>query len=306
VDVLNPHGLRFVSDDLLPEAYRPDAVLVEKVMRRLPTAGSQIILDTIAERLYGRLELLKQNPGLVLDLGTGDARHLADVRRLFAGSTVIGADLSFNRLNSANTRKRFWQKREPLVCLDANKPLPFANGSCDLVVSNMLLPWIFDAQPLMRELNRVLAPKGAVFLSTAGPDTLIELRRAWSAIDEDHYMNAFFDMHDIGDLMVSAGIAEPVVDTERLTITYASVDALLLELSGLGFLNVLSGRRKGLTASTVKSRLAQHFVTNDDSRIDVTLELIVAHGWHGKPRERPQNSDSPQEVFFSLEKLRRK
>jgi len=165
----------------------------------------------------------------------------------------------------------------------------------------MLLPWVFDAEHLMAEINRLLMDDGAFFLSTAGPDTLIELRHAWSSVDDCLHVNAFMDMHDLGDLLVGAGITDPVLDTERITVSYPTLSALLKDLIGLGFINVLGGRRKGLTSAKVIDRLSAHYPLNEAGGVDATLELVVAHGWAGQVRSVSASGD----FYFPLERLRR-
>ena len=107
-------------------------------------------------------------------------------------------------------------------------------------------------------------------------------------------------MHDVGDLMMSSGMADPVIDTERIKVSYSSLDALLDELTGLGFINVLCGRRKKLTAKTVRRRLAENYPVNEQGGVDATLELVVAHGWSGTPKA------PPGEYRFDIDQLRRK
>lgn len=266
-------------------------------MSRPVMQESQLILDSIAERLFERLGLLKAMPVSVIDLGTGDGRHLQVLQRLFKKATIYGADLSADRLVSAASNRRFWQSRPLHICLDADHALPFAKNSFDLVLSNMVLPWLSQPERFVAEINRVLIEDGAYFISTAGPDTLVELRRAWAEIDDHHHINLFLDMHDVGDLMVTAGMTDPVMDTERITVTYSSVDKLLDELIGLGFINVLAGRRKGLTSNQVRQRLSEIYPCNDDGRIEATLELVTAHGWSGKPKP------PPGEFHFDIENL---
>jgi len=268
-------------------------------MARQVVPESRTILDAVAERLFERLSLLTLAPARIVDLGTGDARHIKLLQQQFKGAVVIGADLSLARLRHASLQRRFWQKHPLLVCLDASRPLPLPNDCIDLVVSNMMLPWLGDAQGLMAEINRVLVKEGAYFISTVGPDTLVELRRAWAEVDNNQHINLFLDMHDVGDLMVSSGMADPVMDTERITVTYTSVDALLDELVGLGFINVLCGRRKGLTSASVRQRLAANYPLNKDGGIDATLELVVAHGWSGAPQA------PPGEYWFDIDQLRK-
>jgi len=279
------------------QQFELDRNLLRKAMLRDVVPGSRTILDTVATRLFERLDLLKVSPSRVIDLGTGDARHLRLLQQRFKKASVFGADLSLVRLSGASTKRRFWQQRPLLICLDADEPLPFAKNSFDLVISNMLLPWLCQADKLIAEINRVLVKDGSYFLSTVGPDTLIELRQAWAEVDDNQHVSFFLDMHDVGDLMVRSGMADPVMDTERITVTYSSVDKLLDELSGLGFINVLNGRRRGLTAASVRRRLKAAYPVNADGGINATLELVTAHGWSGNPRP------PPGEFHFDIDQL---
>jgi len=260
------------------------------------------VLDTLAERVFERMALLKHAPKRLLDLGTGDGRHLSALAKKYRHAEVIGTDLSLSRLKLVNARRRFWQHKYFVVCADANASLPFADNSLDLVISNMMLPWIADPSALMIEINRVLADDGALFISAAGPDSLIELRRAWACVDDSVHISDFLDMHDIGDMLVGGGIADPVIDTERLTFSYSSLEMLLEELTGLGFINTLQGRRRGLTAKSVISRLREHYPQNASGGVDATLEFVVAHGWRGAKTGSYQN-DAGTEVYFPLDRL---
>jgi len=253
-------------------------------------ADHAAVADTIADRLYERLTLLKSRPERILDLGTGDGRHLEQLAKRFPRATIIGADICQAGLQSRRRARRFWQRPASLVCLDASKPLPFASASFDLVLSNLLLPWILPAEVFASELNRLLTPQGAFFVSSAGPDTLRELRIAWQQLDTAEHVNAFLDMHDVGDLLHRAGISDPVMDAERLQVTYSSVDKLLDELVNTGCTTVLAGRRRGLTGSDIRQRIAENYPTDCSNKksasamIFATLEVVYAHGWKGKAR----------------------
>ena len=82
--------------------------------------------------------------------------------------------------------------------------------------------------------------------TTFGPDTLKELRAAFAGVDAHTHVNRFVDMHDIGDMLVHAGFADPVMDMEYVTLTYADVRALMRELKAIGATNATRGRPRGL------------------------------------------------------------
>ncbi len=250
------------------------------------------VCDIIADRMYERLGLLSQSPKRILDLGTGDGRHLSVLKKMFPSALVVGADICHQGLASCRQQRsllsRVTGNHAGLVCLDAAQPQPFESGAFDLIVSNLLLPWVHPCETFAKELNRLLSSDGAFFVSSVGPDTLIELRHAWQQIDSAEHVNAFLDMHDLGDVLHGAGITDPVMDTERLQVSFTSVHKLLDELVHTGCTNVLYGRRRGLTSADVRDRLASHYSSApagevDEEKVYATLEVVYAHGWKGKP-----------------------
>ncbi|OED35467.1 hypothetical protein AB833_30040 [Chromatiales bacterium (ex Bugula neritina AB1)] len=277
------------------DCFEIDTRLVIKASQRSSHSYRQFseVADTVADRLLERLPLLGMKPARILDLGTGDGRNLATLKKLYPSALIVGADicqssLLINRQNQSLFSK-IAGKSPVLVCLDAMRQQPFAAESFDLIVSNLLLPWVHPSEVFAAELNRLLATDGAFFLSSVGPDTLIELRRAWEKIDTAEHINAFLDMHDLGDVLDRAGITDTVMDTERLQVSFTSVHKLLEDLAGTGCTNVLTGRRKGLTSASVRDQLAGHYVSaavmeDDKESIYATLEVVYAHGWKGKPR----------------------
>lgn len=279
--------------------YEIDLRLVQRASRRCARSYQNEMPDVIAERVFERLSLLKIKPQRVLDLGAGNTRHRHRLKALYPDATVISLDVSLDMLGQAD-RGRFWQRKPFMVCADATANWPFADASFDLIFSNLMLPWVHPADEFAAELNRVLSAQGAFFVSSAGPDTLIELRNAWAAIDSAAHVNALIDMHDLGDVFMRAGIADPVMDAERLQLNYSSVEKLLNELRSTGALNVLAGRRRGLTAATVRDRLAACYPVNTDGGITATLEAVFAHGWKGEPKT---SGNAPTEFFVSLESL---
>ncbi len=281
--------------------YQIDLELVDRINRRRIGRHEFAVPDLIAGRLFERLALLKINPQRVLDLGAGDARHIKPLQKSFPDATVFAADLSASQLRSARAT-RFWQRQPPLVALDASS-LAFADGVFDLVVSNLMLPWIHPPDQFASELNRVMSEQGVFFLSTAGPDTLIELRECWASIDSASHVNALLDMHDVGDLLLRSGVSDPVMDVERLQINYSSVDALLDELIATGALSVVAGRRRGLMGRDIRRKLASAYPKNNEGGITATLEVVYAHGWKGQSDSSRKHS-SNGEVYVSLDSLR--
>ncbi len=282
------------------QSYKIDQRLLRRVNARCAAIYLAEVPDIIAERLFERLSLLKVQPRRILDIGAGNARHAKRLKTMYPKADIFSVDVSLAMLRQAD-RRWFWQRKPARVVADANVPLPFADGSFDLLFSNLMLPWVHPPDTFAAELNRLMAADGAFFISSVGPDTLAELRDAWAAIDTATHVNALLDMHDVGDVLMRAGLADPVMDAERLQLSYSNVNKLLEELIGLGAVNVLGGRRRGLTAASVRQRLAAAYPVDSQGGISATLEVVYAHGWKGQPKS---GRNTPEEFFVSLDSLK--
>ena len=240
--------------------------------------GADFVHATTREGLLDRLGPMRVEVNTVLDVGcgTGSARRL--LSKQFRGARIIGVDLSHGMLRQAR-EKRSWFSRSPAIQADATA-LPFVDHVVDVVFANLLLPWVDDPAAFFREANRVLRRDGLLLFSTLGPDSLLELRRAWQVADEHEHVNLFLDMHDIGDAAVRSGLRDPVLDVDRLTVTYEKAAALFRDLTAVGGRNSLSDRRRTLTG---RRRFAAMTEALDASRIDgqiaLDLELVYGHCW---------------------------
>jgi malonyl-CoA O-methyltransferase len=179
--------------------------------------------------------------------------------------------------------------------------LPLKDGAADLIFANLLMPWT-RPDVLFAEVARVLAPGGAVLFATLGPDTLAEVRQAFGAVDDRLHVQAAFEMHDLGDLAMAAGLAEPVLDADRIAVTYASVAGLLRDLRATGGVSTAGGRRRSLTAPGRWRAFERQLAPADEQRFAVTVELILGQAWGRGPRQ-PQ--ESPGEVRVPVTQIRR-
>jgi len=139
------------------------------------------------------------------------------------------------------------------------------------------------------EFRRVLKPHGIVTFSTFGPDTLNELRAAWATVDEHTHVNRFIDMHVLGDALVRAGLAEPVLDVERYTLTYANTLTLMRDLKAIGAHNVTAGRAMGLMGRGRLARMsAAYEAFRHEGRLPATYEVVFGQAWgrSGEPAAR--------------------
>jgi malonyl-CoA O-methyltransferase len=191
---------------------------------------------------------------------------------------------------------------QQFVCGDIER-LPIATGSVDLAVSNLALQWC-DPLAAFTEFRRVLAPGGLLVFTTFGPDTLKELRAAWQAADAGPHVHGFLDMHDLGDLLVHAGFADPVLDVDRLTLTYGEVLDVLRDLKALGAHNAAASRTRGLTGKQRFARFrAAYEARRRDGMIPATYEVVYGHAWVSEHDAFPARGEA---AFVPLDRLRRR
>jgi len=212
----------------------------------------------VAERLLDRLDYVRLSPSAILDLGAGTGRAARILAARYPDARIVELDLAPAMLQQDGAAGR------TTVCADA-ECLPFAPGSFDLVFSSLMLQWCNDVPAVFAGARDALRPGGLLIFSTLGPDTLIELRESWAAADDEVHVNAFADMHDLGDALVHAQLGEPVMETERFTLAYADGRALMNDLKSLGARNANVGRRRTLTG---KGRLRAMLHAYDKHRHD--------------------------------------
>ncbi len=243
-----------------------------------------VLQREIADRMLERLDYVRLQPRTILDLGAGTGYAIAPLQRRYRKARVLAADFALNMLAEAR-RRGSWLNRPRCLCADAES-LPLADGSVDLVFSNATLQWCTDLERTFRELLRVLRPGGLLMFSTFGPDTLRELREAWAAADGFSHVNLFLDMHDIGDALVRARFADPVMDAERMTVTFETVRALMRDLKLLGAHNVTAERPRGLTGRRRLEAVERSYETHRrEGRLPATYEVIYGHAW--VPEQKP-------------------
>jgi malonyl-CoA O-methyltransferase len=240
--------------------------------------------------LLERLDLVRIDPSAVLDLGTGTGHAALALKRRYPKAQVVALDLAESMLREAGRRQTLF-RRFRRVCADA-ACLPFRAASFDIVFSNLMLQWCDEPDPVFAECRRVLRPGGLLTFASFGPDTLMELRRAWAAVDDHVHVGRFIDMHDLGDALVRAGLVEPVMDVERLVLTYAEVRDLMRDLKAIGAHNASAGRPRGLTGKGALGRMVAAYETlRRESRLPATYEVVFGHAW--TPVMAPQPRPSP-------------
>lgn len=244
------------------------AVLSKRQVRRAFSrwpAASELYAEP-ARRLWARVGAMAQNPALAVDIG-GDGVFLA---ACYPQARVLAVDMALPALAGG----RQWR-----LCADAEQ-LPLADGRAQLLWSNLCVEWS-ECRVLFGEAARVLSRDGLLAFTTLGPDTLREARAVFG---DEARIHEFTDMHDLGDQLLAAGFTEPVMECERLTLTYSGAAAALSEPRRCGGGN--AGRqRRAMTKTRWRQAIDdyQRRFSDASGRVYATYEVIYATAWRGTP-----------------------
>ncbi len=254
-----------------------DRSLLRSRQRRARALGVEtFLIDRVAEELGERLNAVVRTFDRAVDLGTPtDA-----VRRVLADSGKVGSVVAASHAGEPDTAF-------PCVAAD-EEALPFADGSLDLIVSALTLQFVNDLPGTLIQARRALKPDGLLLAALAGGDSLGELREAFAAAESEvegglsPRVAPFSDVRELGGLLQRAGFALPVVDSDRLTVRYDSVFALMHDLRRMGATNVLSERRRLPLRRATLRRLAEIYTerfADPDGRLRATFEIVWLSGW---------------------------
>ena len=274
--------------DLDPTALRSQS------RRRARAARPDFLRVEVERVMLEKLAPVRLEPRRVLDAGCARGASLLPLRQRFPGAELLGLDASAAALEDLARRlaparsgllARLRRMREPsvatLIAAELDR-LPLAAASADLIWSALALHWSPRPEAQIAEWYRVLRPQGLLCFSCLGVDTLRELRGLGARMME------FPDMHDVGDLLVSQGFAEPVMDTERLRVTWRDADTLLAEVRAWGG-NALKGRFRGLLTPRHRHEwlAAIETLRGNDGLIGLSVEIIYGHAWCPPTKKLP-------------------
>ena len=261
--------------------------------------GFDFLKREAALRIADRLELMRRDFPLCLDFGCHDGTLTREIRATDKVGTVIQADPAAGFAAHA-------ADCGPAVVTEYDR-LPFAAASFDAVFSCLTLHWVDDLPGVMAQMRRMLKPDGLCLVNLLGGATLTELRAALLEAEQELSGGAgprtvpMADIRDVGALLGRAGLALPVADADRLTITYPDIFRLMADLRGMGEQNALLGRQKEPTSRRLFLRAAEIYhdrFAGPDGRIPASFEIITLTGW--APHESQQQPLRPGSAAHRL------
>lgn len=251
--------------------------------------AAAVLQREVCIRMLERLDVVRLQPARILDVGSGTGWGTRQLGERYKQAEVIALDIALGMLQAARGTSTWWQKlfagsKQRFLCADV-EALSLAARSVDMIWSNLAVQWCNDLPATFVELHRVLRVDGLLMFSTFGPDTLKELRVAFAGVDGYNHVSRFADMHDIGDMLVAAGFADPVMEMETLMLTYDDVKAVMQDLRDIGAHNATAGRASGMLGKAKWARIVQNYETlRRDGKLPATFEIVYGHAWKAQPK----------------------
>lgn len=242
---------------------------------------ADFLIREIARRLSERLSVIKMAPLQIMDAGCGCGNDLEMLFRKFPNAQITGLDASLAMLKHASRRVNKTGDGFNGVCGDFGQ-LPFKCEVFDMIWANLSLHWHGRMTTVFREWRQTLKPDGLLMFSCFGEGTWHELQKIYRDIDEYAHIAVFDSMHDIGNRLMEAGFYAPVLERERIEVTYPTVEKMLDEVRAFGG-NPLSDRPKGLWGKKKYRQLLDWLNAKRDEKGLLTLdfEVIYAHAFAG-------------------------
>ena len=273
-------------------ARRLDPIAVQAALRRLHRAAQPPWLHgEVARRMAEKLQLILLQPDLVLDWWSTQGAADALLAQAYpqARRVRVEPDAAWLARSREQARRPWWSAlRRSAGAVEVVAEADDIAPGAGLIWSNMALHAVVDPIPLFERWQRLLRVDGFVMFSCLGPGTLCELRALYQRLGWPAPTPGFIDMHDLGDMLVHAGFADPVMDQETLTLRWDNPRALLAELQSLGG-NTAPDRIKGLRTPRWRARLERELesIAAPDGTLGLSFEVAYGHAFKAPPRLRP-------------------
>jgi malonyl-CoA O-methyltransferase len=275
--------------------------------QRLAPPASPWLHEEVASRMLDRLQWIKLKPQIWAHWGAlrGGLQAHATLAARYPDSACFVVEAQEERARAAtkNIAKEWWNPRRWMAAVTRFEAPPA--GTVDMLWANMALHESADPAALLAGWRDALKVDGFLMFSCLGPDTVREIRELYAALGWPPAGHELTDMHDWGDMLVQTGFAEPVMDMERITLTYETPARLLKELRELGR-NFHPKRFPALRGRIWKAKLeqaiGQHLVKGGDGRLTLTFEVIYGHALKAAPKIRvnPLSSVSVEDMRSML------
>ena len=264
--------------------------------------SSAVLQHEVCERMLQRLDYVALQPQVILDAGAGTGKSVRALMKRYKSAQLVAMDLSPAMLMQTRQKSGWWRK-PGLVCADAEY-LPLADASVDLVFSNLMLQWCQHEQ-VFAEFWRVLKPGGLLMFSTFGPDTLKELRSSWAALDDDVHVNHFVDMHDLGDALLAAGMAEPVMDVDMFTLTYKDAKTVMTDLKQIGANTTVNKNNRGLLTPAKFQKVIDAYESHRvNDVLPASFEVVYGNAWKSEKNISRKNASEFQISISDIGKIK--
>lgn len=242
-------------------------------------ASAAVLFTEVGEAMLARLDWVKLQPRRIVEVACGVGHCTRLLQKRYPDAELFALDGSQEMLAYAS--QAALQHCHWVYVADEKVPLP--DKSVDLIVANLVLPWSANIENILREWRRILQPEGLLMFTSLGLDTLKELNR------QEVKTPTLLDMHDLGDLMVRAGFADPVMDVEDILFRYREEKKLWHELT---------------VTKMILQPQTSLLLENPDGTFFLTYEIIYGHAW-GPSLTAGQVVDGEGVVKIPLSHLRR-
>jgi malonyl-CoA O-methyltransferase len=281
-----------MSDEAPVRPSRPtQAAALALIARRMGRARAAPWLHgEVARRMADRLGLVRLQPRSLIDWWSFNGASQALLRQAYPKSRMllVEPDLGLHQVAHAVPAPRWWSPRRwtgpSAACM---APQDVQAEAAELVWANMMLHLVQDPLAQMQQWRRSVAIDGFLMFSTLGPGSLRGLSQTYARLRWPVPHAPFVDMHDLGDMLVHAGFADPVMDQETLTLTWPDATALLHELRSLGG-NADPMRTAGLRTPRWRERLCAELqdLAGPDGRLQLDFEVVYGHAFRAAPKPR--------------------
>jgi hypothetical protein len=154
----------------------------------------------------------------------------------------------------------------------------------DLVLSLGTLDTV-NALPLALQLiRRAMSGNGLFIGALSGGETLPRLRAAMRAADAASggaapHVHPRVEASALAPLLSQAGFVNPVVDVDRVGVSYRSLDRLVADLRAMAATNLLSARPRFISKIARQAAIGSFAAAGDGERTDETFEILHFAAW---------------------------